>query len=421
MNLNVLSTTLTNFIGTFSAAWGNILPAINYLIGTLLAIEIVLIGLFWALGGGDKLVNIFKKILYLGFWMWIVTSFPTICDVFVKSLIQAGTTAGGGGAPSLFNPSAIAGYGLDATAPLAVRLQNIGFNFVDAILIGISYILIVLCFLIIAWQVFYAVIEYYLMVAVTAILIPFGFLKPTKFLAEKAIAAIVASGIKLMVLAFILSVVEPTLAGLRFTSTDITFNEIFAMLLTSGAIAFLAWNAPGMAAGLLAGSPSLSAGTALQNAFAGSVIGGMGAQAAASATRSAASGATAGAAMVTRSAGAISMGTQLARIGGQGRISSVASGLKTGIKAGASSMVQSTFSKVTGGAARNSRIGARAAYAASGGKLTEGMKQADAIDRYKSSAASSSVRGQAPGWAKSAMYQLSKGGGRRPSSGMKIK
>lgn len=421
MNLNILSSTLTNFIGTFSAAWGNILPIINYLIGALLGIEIVLVGLFWALGGGEKLVEVFKKILYLGFWMWIVTSFPSLCDFFVKSLIQAGTTAGGGGVPSLFNPSAIAGYGLDATAPLAVRLQNIGFNFVDAILIGISYILIVLCFLIIAWQVFYAVIEYYLMVAVTAVLLPFGFLKPTKFLAEKAVAAIVASGIKLMVLAFILSVVEPTLAGLRFTSTNITFNEIFAMLLTAGAIAFLAWNAPGVAAGLLSGSPSLSAGTALQNAFAGSMIAGMGAQTAVSATRSAASGATAGAAMATRSAGAISMGTQLARASGQGRMASVASGIKTGIKTGASSMVQSTFSKVTGGAARNSRIGARAAYAATGGKVTEGMKQADALDRSKSSSAPTSGRGQAPAWASSAMYQLSKGGGGRPPSGMKIK
>lgn len=419
MNFNILTSTLTNLIGTFSAAWGNILPAVNYLVGAFLGMEIVLIGLFWALGGGERLVEVFKKILYIGFWMWIVTSFPFLCDVFVKSLIQAGTTAGGGAANSLLNPSAIAGYGLTATQPLAVRLDNIGFNVVDAIVIGISYLMIMLCYLIIAWQVFYAVIEYYLMVAVTAIFIPFGFLKQTKFLAEKAIAAIVASGIKLMVLSFILSVIEPTLAGLTFTSADITLNEIFSMLLTVGALALLSWNAPGLAAGLLSGSPSLSAGTALQNAFAGSMMAGMGAQAAASATRSAASGVSAGASLATRSAGAVSMGTQLARIGGQGRISSAASGLKTGIKAGASSMVQSTLSKVSGNASKNMRIGGRAAFAASGGKVTEGMKNADAADRSKS--ASTSGRGQAPGWAKSAMYQLRRGGGGRPPSGMKIK
>jgi len=137
--------------------------------------------------------------------------------------------------------------------------------------LALTYIGIMLAYILIAWQIFYAVLEFNLLAAVVGIFLPFGFFEPTKFLAEKAIGAIVSSGVKLMVLAFIMSVIEPTLSTLAF-SGDLNFTEIWSALLTVGAVAFLAWNAPGIAAGLLAGSPSLSAGAALQNA----VVGGTG-------------------------------------------------------------------------------------------------------------------------------------------------
>lgn len=386
MNFNVLTTTLTNFITAFSAAWGNILPIVNWLIGCLLAIEIILIGLWWALGGGDKLVNVFKKILYIGFWMWIVTNFPSLCHAFVNSLIQAGNIAGGGGANSLLDPSRIAGFGLDATVPLATRLGNIGFDVVDAVIIGISYILIMISFLIIAWQVFYAVLEYYLMVAICGVLIPFGFLKPTRFLAEKAISAIVSSGVKLMILSFILSVAEPVLSGLRFTNTNITFNELFAMLLTAGAIAYLAWNAPSVAAGLLAGAPSLSAGSAVQNAVAGAMLTGMAAQAAVSSTRSAATGIGSGFEKIgagkraAENAAFVGVDAyQSSRQGGAG----IAASASSGFKAAKDSMVSSATSEVSQSEAAASSTGP-----VSGG-------------------------GQSPGWAVAAMHHLD--GGKSPS------
>ena len=66
MDPGILTTTLNNFLTAFSSGWSNLQPAINYLIGIFLAIEIVMIGLWMALGGGDQLVSLMKKILYLG-------------------------------------------------------------------------------------------------------------------------------------------------------------------------------------------------------------------------------------------------------------------------------------------------------------------------------------------------------------------
>lgn len=280
MNPGILTETLNNFLAAFGAGWANLQPAIAWLTGALLGIEIVMLGLWWALGGGEQLVAVMKKLLYLGIWMWIVTSFPMLADAFVGSLIRAGQLAGGGGGPSLFDPSNIIDYGLLTTAPLVEKISNVGITeIVNGIVLALTYMGIMLAYILIAWQIFYAVLEFNLLAAVVGILLPFGFVEQTKFLAEKAVGAIVSSGIKLMVLAFIMAVIEPTLSTLRFTAT-MNFTEIWSVLLTVGAVAFLAWNAPGLAAGMLAGSPSLSAGTAVQNAIVsgtGVALAGMGA------------------------------------------------------------------------------------------------------------------------------------------------
>ena len=277
MEFNTLTTTLTNFVGVFQGGYARLQPIVNSLLGLLAGIDIVLIGFWWALGGGERLVEVIKKVLFLGFWLWFTTSFQANAKAFVESLINAGLTAGAqaGSYNLLLDPSRIAGYGLTATEQLAKALDDVSLTDLgDAFIFGISYLLIMAAFLVMAIQVFLAVLEYYLLVAVVGILIPFGVLPATKFLAEKAIGAIVSAGIKLMVLAFIMAVAEPVLANIKFAGPEIKFNELWSVLLTSGAIAFLTWNAPSLAAGLLAGSPSLGAATMAQGAMASAGLAG---------------------------------------------------------------------------------------------------------------------------------------------------
>ena len=95
---------------------------------SLIGIEVVLLGLWTALGGGDNVVGIFKRILHIGAWVWIVQSYPTLSKALVDSLVQAGLLAGGGSGDVslLMDPSRLAGYGLDATAPLTQKLADLG-------------------------------------------------------------------------------------------------------------------------------------------------------------------------------------------------------------------------------------------------------------------------------------------------------
>lgn len=271
----------------FDQGWGNLQPAIMWLTGVLLAIELVMIGLWWALGGGEQVANVMKKLMYLLVWLWIVQSFPMLAKAFAFSLAEAGEIAGGQGGTHdmLMDPSSIINLGFNVATPLATAIGEQGWDIADGLAYALMWFATCLAFVIIAWQMFYCVLEFYLILSLVGILLPFGFFEPTKFLAEKAIGAVIASGVKLMVLSFIVAV-SMTIIGSIPIPTDIPNLETgMTMVMISGAIAFLAWNAPGIAAGLVAGSPSLSAATGVQNTMAAGIVAGGATVAAAAAAK----------------------------------------------------------------------------------------------------------------------------------------
>jgi type IV secretion system protein TrbL len=267
VQFNSLTLTLQNFIAALSGGYGRLQGPAHSLLAVMVGIEIVLLGFWTALGGGDNVVGAFKKILHIGGWVWFVGAFQSLSKAFVTSLINAGFMAGGGGGDVslLMDPSRIAGYGLDATEPLTKKVADLGMtDLSDLFMYAFGYLAILACFLVMAINVFLAVLEYYLFVALVGILLPFGLLAPTKFLAEKAIGAVVAAGVKLMTLAFLLSIIEPVLATIHFAGPEITLNELWSVLLTVCSLMLLCWKAPSLAANLLSGSPNLGHGDALQ-------------------------------------------------------------------------------------------------------------------------------------------------------------
>jgi type IV secretion system protein TrbL len=271
MQFNTLTLTLQNFITALSGAYSRIQGSASTLLGLLVGIEVVLLGLWTALGGGDNVVGVFKRILHIGAWVWIVQSYPTLCKDLVESLVKAGLLAGGGSGDVslLMDPSRLAGYGLDATEPLTQKLADLGMtDLSDLIVFGFGYLAILACFLIMAINVFLAVLEYYVFAALAGIFLPFGLLSPTKFLAEKAIGAVVSASVKLMVLGLVTAIIDPVLSSIHFAGPEITFNELWSVFLTVCALMFLCWKAPSLAGSLLGGSPHLGADHLVQAASA---------------------------------------------------------------------------------------------------------------------------------------------------------
>jgi len=267
MQFNSLTLTLQNFIAALSGGYSQIQSAATSLLSILIGIEIVLLGLWTALGGGDNVVGVFKRILHIGAWVWIVQNYPTLSKDLVDSLVKAGLLAGGGtgDVSLLMDPSRLAGYGLDATQPLTQKLADLGMTDIsDLIVFGFGYLAILACFLIMAINVFLAVLEYYVFVALAGIFLPFGLLEPTKFLAEKAIGAVVSASVKLMVLGLVTAIIDPVLSNIHFAGPQITLNELWSVFLTVCALMFLCWKAPSLAGALLGGSPHLGIDHAVQ-------------------------------------------------------------------------------------------------------------------------------------------------------------
>ncbi len=342
MEFNTLTNTLNNFLAVFSLGYGNLWASTLWLFVTLLAIEICLFGLYFAFGAKNY-VDAFWRVIFIGFWWWIVNAFPALSTMVMDSFVAWGNTAGGGGAANILDPSAIASLGAVAAVPIFDLMDSLGnFDIGKKLILSLLWLIVVLVFFIIAIQIFITMLEFYLMVALSSVLLPFGLLNKTKFLAEKALGGVISFGIKLMVLSFLMTVAQPILA-LAVLPPDPTYNDIMALILTVGAIAVLVWNAPGIAAGMLSGSPSLTAGTAVQGTAVGALAG---------------SAAVAGSLAATRAAAALgsSAGHGAARLGGSvisgsalgsavqtgGRAARIAGGVAGGIKGGASFLTQSS-------------------------------------------------------------------------------
>ncbi|MCP4424160.1 MAG: conjugal transfer protein TrbL, partial [Chloroflexi bacterium] len=312
-----------------------------WLFVTLLAIEIVLFGIYYAFGA-KNFVDAFWKVIFIGFWWWVVNAFPALTTMMLNSFVAWGNTAGGGGPVNILDPSAIAAQGMAAAEPITLAMENAGSLQVGRkLLLALLWLVVLLIFFIIAIQIFITVLEFYLVVALSSILLPFALLNKTKFLAEKAIGGVISFGIKLMVLAFLMTVAQPILA-LAVLPADPSYNQIMALVLTVGALGILVWNVPGIAAGMLAGSPSLTAGTAVQAAAIGAVGGGAAVAGGLAATRAAAALGGSAARGAANLGGGVRAGAALSstfQTGGTG--ARVAGGVAGGIRGGASALTQS--------------------------------------------------------------------------------
>ena len=214
-NVGVIDTFLNTFTTYIDSGFGLIKGEVGYLSSTLIVIDITLAGLFWAWGADeDILQRLVKKTLYIGFFAFIITNFNNLSAIVFNSFAGLGLKAGGSSISTadFLRPGKLAQVGLDAGQPLLdAANQMMGFtsffaNFVQIAVLMVSWVLVLIAFFILAVQLFVTLIEFKLTTLAGFILIPFALFNKTAFLAEKVLGNIVASGIKVMVLAVIVGI-----------------------------------------------------------------------------------------------------------------------------------------------------------------------------------------------------------------------
>lgn len=355
---------ITNSYKTASAGWTTVmLGYANRLFWMLAAIEFAWSGITWALEKDSMnawTAALIKKIMSIGFFYAILLNANTWVPAIIDSLRQAGQTAGGSGGG--LAPSDIVDTGIATASQMLTGIKDMSLwdDFGTIIIAGLAAIAIVIAFVIIAAQLMVALIESYIVVSAGMLFLGFGGSRWTTDFTQKFISYAMATGVKLMMLYLIVGLginQADTWAGmLASASKDGYVNNVFAVLGGSLVLCYLAFQIPGMAASMLSGAPTLTAG-------------GLGATAAAVAGGVLAAGGAVASPALREARGAmqaVTSGYGAARAGGGGVLGSAVSGLgsagaQMGKEAGRS--LGSALGLAAPSSSTSSTIGGRAADA----------------------------------------------------------
>ena len=399
---------IDRFVATFStyidSGFGLLAPDVAFLTSFLIAIDITLAGLFWAMGPDTDVMGKFiKKVLYVGFFALLIGNFSVLSTIVFDSFAQLGLNATGGTitAEDIMRPGFVAATGFDAATPLLDEISQLSgpikffTNIAIIAILFLAFLITLLAFFFLSIQLFITIIEFKLTTLAGFVLIPFALWNKTSFLAERVLGNVIASGIKLMVLAIIVGI-GSTLFG-SITSTfvpgEITLAEAASVILGSLALLALGIFGPGIATGLVSGAPQLGAGAAIgtaagvgAGAIAGASVAGAGARIVGGGATNAVGAATA------MTGGARSSYALASAASGKTGMGGVAAGLGGVASAGvhtAAHSIRNVTRRIRSGPRRASEAGRRGAFEATGGRLPEGAP----------AAGGSSSSGQ-PAWAR---------------------
>jgi type IV secretion system protein TrbL len=284
-NLNVVDQFMQTFIHYIDSGFGLLSGDVSWLATTLIVLDITLAGLFWAMDGeAHVLFRLIKKVLYVGVFALIINNFQSLSQVVFDSFSKLGIDATNSGftAADMLRPGKIAGIGFQAAWPLLQQAGSLmGFttffsHVVTILVLLFAWIVVILSFFILSVQLFITIIEFKLTTLAGFVLVPFALWNKTAFLAERVLGNVIASGIKVMVLAIIIGI------GATFFNQFIaalqghvpSLSDAMSLVLASLSLFGLGIFGPGIAAGLASGGPQLGAGAAI-GTVGGLMAGGM--------------------------------------------------------------------------------------------------------------------------------------------------
>ena len=283
----------------------------------IMVLAVIDICITWSLYSGElRMSEIISRVMKISFFMFFILNFDKINQAILLSFQYAGLTAAGQPVDgALLKPSGIIDKGFEACKATLSYMMNHKLSLLGpGLVMYTTYVFVTLAaFFFMAFQVLITKVEFNIFATMSVILIPFGVLKQTQFLFQRTLSAVIAYGVKLMVMTFIL--------GLFITlfdksggipgwtpETEPNFAEMLQYALSYATLAFLMWQLPNLAAGFMNGQPSLEGQQAISGAKqSGTTVAALAAMPFTGGTSAAAAGkgamaAKAGSAMSTRTA-----------------------------------------------------------------------------------------------------------------------
>ena len=377
-------TIIDKFLDTFSryidSGFGLLQGEVAFLTATLIVIDMTIAGLYWAMShatgqGEDVMAKLLRKVLYVGAFAYIINNFNWLSGIVFRSFAGLGLTATGSAITmeNFLQPGRLAKTGIDAGAPILEQIGDMaGFpevfvNIDPIVVMFLAWLVVILCFFVLAVQLFITLIEFKLTTLAGFVLIPFALWNKTSFLAEKVLGNVVSSGIKVLVLAVIVGIGSGLFAEFQVHPDEPSIDHALVVMLASLALLALGIFGPGIATGLVSGAPQLGAG-----AMAGAAVGAVGTGVAIGAAATGVGGAVmAGARMAPAAAKLAGSGARAA--------TSAASSAKSAFQAG-SAAAGGGAKGAAAGVGNVAKTGAQAAgRRAASGAYAAGQKVADSF------------------------------------------
>ncbi len=309
----VIDRFLDLFARYIDSGFGLIHGDVGFLASSLIVIDVTLAFLFWTWGEGEDIVaRLVRKTIQVGFFAFLIANWNGLAKIVYLSFSGIGLkAAGSGGADDLLHPGKIAQIGIDAGQPLldqaSLLVGPVGVftNFVQIAVLLLAWAIVLLAFFIIAIQLFVTLIEFKLVTLAGFVLVPFGLFGRTAFLAERVLGNVMATGIKVLVLAVIIGIGSTIFHEfvVDFAGVPPTIEQVCSIALASLTLLGLAIFGPGIAAGLVSGGPQLGAGAAVGTGLAVAGVGTAVGAAAIGAAGMAASAGSSAMSSLSRSAG----------------------------------------------------------------------------------------------------------------------
>ena len=272
-NTGVIDRFLDIFARYIDSGFGLISGDVGFLASSLIIIDVTLAILFWTWSEGEDIVaRLVKKTLQVGFFAFLISNWNALAQIIYLSFSGLGLRAAGGGNPDdLLHPGRIAAIGLDAGRPLLDQASELAgpvglfTNFAEIAVLLLAWAIVLLAFFIIAIQLFVTLIEFKLVTLAGFVLVPFGLFGRTAFLAERVLGNVMATGIKVLVLAIIIGIGSTIFDEFvqDYGSDPATLEQVGAIALASLTLLGLSIFGPGIASGLVSGGPQLGAGAAV--------------------------------------------------------------------------------------------------------------------------------------------------------------
>ena len=379
-DVSVIDRFLDVFSRYIDSGFGLLHGEVAFLTATLIVIDMTLAGLFWAMGhasgqGEDVISKLLRKVLYVGAFAYIIGNFNMLASAVFRSFAGLGLTASGStlSLGNFLQPGRLAKVGIDAGAPILEQIKEMaGFpevfiHIMPIVVLFFAWMVVIVSFFVLAVQLFVTLIEFKLTTLAGFVLVPFALWNKTSFLAEKVLGNVVASGVKVLVLAVIVGIGSGLFTQFQVHPDEPSLDHALVIMLASLTLLALGIFGPGIATGLVSGAPQLGAG-----AMAGAAVGAVGTGVAIGAAATGVGGAVmAGARMAPAAAKLAGSGARAA--------TSAASSAKSAFQAG-SAAAGGGAKGAAAGLGNVAKTGAQAAgRRAASGASAAGQKVADSF------------------------------------------